>query len=97
MDSNRCPSAYKKVKLVTLRAIWDRKLRQPLLPAYWLIKANKTNFSSGAAGYRGMPYCLWDLLGATLDEPDLWGFCGSADGVLAAHLPASDMLNGQCR
>lgn len=43
---------------------------------------------------RGMPYCLWDLLGATLDDPDLWGFRGSADGVLAADLPASDMING---
>src|ERR1700757_3358274 len=35
-----------------------------------------------------MPYRLWITCGITPGDPDLWGFCGGADGVPVACLPA---------
>jgi hypothetical protein len=33
------------------------------------------------------------LWGSPPENPDLWGFCGGTDGVLATALPASGMIN----
>ena len=51
----------------------------PVLPAYWLARANESILAS-------VPPCAGEcrivcgyLVGATPDDPDLWGFCGGAD------------------
>ena len=75
-------------------AIQDRESRQPLLPAYWLVRANESILAA-------VPPCAGEcriacgyLVGITHVDPDLWGFCGGAGDALAAGLPASGKING---
>jgi hypothetical protein len=72
----------------------DRDRASPVLPAYWLVRANKSILAA-------VPPCAGEyrivcgyLVGITPANPDLWGFCGGAGDVLAAGLPASGMING---
>ena len=72
----------------------DRERASPVLPAYWLVRANKSILAA-------VPPCAVEcrivcgyLVGITPVDPDLWGFCGGAGDVLAAGLPASGKING---
>ena len=40
-----------------------------------------------------MPFCPWVSCGHIPEDPDLWGFCGGADGMLSGLLTARRTIN----